>query len=140
MNKTKTRRDVFSYILAGILLLSVFVFFSCKHSAEPLIINHTPSPPDTVATGCDTTNVTYSKIITPVLQLYCVGCHSGAAPSGGVTLATYNDVLIQVNNGKLMGSIQWLPGYFAMPKNGNKLSNCQIAEFRIWVQAGAPNN
>lgn len=31
-------------------------------------------------------------------------------------------------------------GYSAMPKNGNKLSQCNIAQFKRWIDQGMPNN
>lgn len=86
---------------------------------------------------CDTSNVTYSGVILPLLQNSCISCHSGNYEPD---LTNYNQVKTQVNNGKLSGSVNHLPGYDAMPYNQAKLSDCKLAQIRIWIAAGAPNN
>ncbi|HTX88659.1 MAG TPA: c-type cytochrome domain-containing protein [Bacteroidales bacterium] len=92
------------------------------------------------STVCDTSNVTYSGTINPILQQSCVGCHSGTAPSGGIDLSTYNGVYAVATNGYLLSAVNWVPGFSPMPKNGNKLPACELTQIRIWVNAGAPNN
>jgi len=39
-----------------------------------------------------------------------------------------------------MGVISHTPGYIPMPQGINKLSDCQVNQFKKWIQAGAPNN
>jgi hypothetical protein len=92
--------------------------------------------------GCDSTNVTYSQNISPVIQTYCLGCHQTGSAQGGVDLTGYANVLAQVNNGKLMKTIKFEtgPGIVGMPYNASKLNDCTIAKFQAWVNAGAPNN
>jgi uncharacterized membrane protein len=93
-----------------------------------------------IESGCDTTNVKYSSHIKPLIQNACQGCHSGSAPGGGIDLATYAGVKAIADNGKFYGSISHLSGYSAMPKNGNKLTECQISMVKIWINQGAPQN
>lgn len=93
-----------------------------------------------LASGCDTTNVKYSTHIKPMVQNYCQGCHSGVAPGGGIDLSTYEGVKAIADNGKFYGSISHLSGYKPMPKNGNKLTNCQITMVKLWINQGAPQN
>jgi len=93
-----------------------------------------------IESGCDTTNVKYSTHIKPLIQNSCQGCHSGAAPGGGIDLATYAGVKAIADNGQFIGAISHLTGYSAMPKNGNKLSDCQIKMVNIWINQGAPEN
>ncbi len=91
---------------------------------------------------CDTTNVTYSGTIVPIIQQNCQGCHSGGTPQGGLNF-TSHAVLQQVAlDGRLAGSIQHLPGAIPMPPGGpqNQLSDCKIQKFLIWIGEGAPNN
>lgn len=90
--------------------------------------------------GCDTTNVTFSAVIKPIIQNKCQGCHQGTSPGGGVNLSTYLGVQGSAIDGSLMGTIQHLAGWSAMPKNTTRLPDCDIAKIRIWVDAGAPNN
>jgi len=89
---------------------------------------------------CDTTNVTFSGAIWPLIELNCYGCHSGQQPSGGISLTDYNSVVVQANNGKLFGAINHDPGYKPMPNNSPKLAECKIDQIRIWIENGTPNN
>lgn len=93
-----------------------------------------------ISNGCDTVNVKYSTHIKPLIQNYCQGCHSGAAPGGGIDLVTYAGVKSIADNGKFFGSISYLPNYKAMPQNGNKLTDCQILVVKLWINQGAPEN
>jgi hypothetical protein len=90
--------------------------------------------------GCDTTNVTYTAKIKPIITNYCLGCHNGSNPGGGIGLALYSDVKAIADNGKLIGTIDHLSGYSWMPKNGNKLTDCQVNMVKIWINHGAQNN
>ncbi len=114
--------------LFGVLLLS-----SCYYD------NMEDLYPDTGGV-CDTTNVTFSQTVLPVLQSHCTGCHSGSAPSGNISIVNYNDVVLLVHSGRLLGTIRHEQGYSPMPKGGNKLSNCDIAKLEKWISDGMPDN
>ena len=90
--------------------------------------------------GCDTTHVTFSGTIWPLMQTWCTGCHTGNNAGGGIPIENYADVVAIAQNGSLLGSINHDPDYVAMPKNADKLSDCQIAEIRIWIEEGTPDN
>lgn len=90
--------------------------------------------------GCDTVNVKYTTHVKPLIVNYCQGCHSGSNPGAGIDLSSYSGVKAIADNGKFIGSISFLNGYSSMPKNGNKLSECQINMVKIWINQGAPNN
>jgi hypothetical protein len=90
--------------------------------------------------GCDTVNVTYTNIISPIIVNSCKGCHSGSTPSGGINLSSYNDVKTQMDNGKLWASINLTTGQPKAMPPGGKLTDCKIKQIRIWKDAGAPNN
>lgn len=89
---------------------------------------------------CDTTNVTFSGAIWPMIELNCTGCHSGPQPSGNIPLTDYNSVVVQANNGKLFGAVNHDPGFKPMPRNAPKLVDCKIDQIRIWIENGTPNN
>ena len=87
------------------------------------------------------TTISLSQHINPILQNYnCLFCHSSGSASGNVILNTYTGIKTRVNDGKLWGAINHLPGFSAMPQGGNKLTNCEISTIRAWIDAGAPNN
>jgi hypothetical protein len=90
--------------------------------------------------SCDVSNVTYSGTVAPILQNFCVGCHSGSAPSGGILLNQYNAVAAVALSGQLVGSINGASGFAKMPPAGGSLSSCNIEKITKWVTDGAPNN
>ncbi len=87
---------------------------------------------------CDTTHVTYAGFIQPLIANKCLGCHTSAGTGGGVLLTTYSQVVSSVQTGKFYGSINWTAGVSAMPKNGAKMSTCQISKVKSWIDAGLP--
>ena len=115
-------------VLIGVLTLS-----GCYYDNEEDLY---PS----LSNSCDTTNVTYSMTVAPIMQNNCNQCHSQSIASGGIITVGYNDLIIIVNSGRLWGTINHLAGYSFMPKNGNKLSDCDIAKIGKWIHNGAPNN
>lgn len=91
------------------------------------------------STGCDVSNVTYAKTIQPILQNNCLGCHSGSAPTAGISLVGYTNVKKLADDGRLVGVTSHAQGYIAMPPGGT-LQNCAIEQIKKWVENGAPNN
>lgn len=90
--------------------------------------------------NCDTNGVTFSQTVMPILETYCIGCHSGAAPSGSISLENYAGVLPVVNDGSLLGSIKYTTGFTPMPQNADPLSDCAIAQIEQWINDGAQDN
>ena len=90
--------------------------------------------------SCDSSKFNYSGAVLPLMQTYCIGCHSAASPGGGIDLSSYTQIKTGALNGKLYGSVNHSTGYSPMPKGGNKLSDCQIRQIKKWVDAGAQNN
>jgi mono/diheme cytochrome c family protein len=90
--------------------------------------------------NCDSINVTFSGTIMPIIQNYCMGCHSGSSPGGNIRLQNYNDVVIIANNGKLVGTITHAAGFKPMPQSGLKISDCNIAQIKKWISDGTPEN
>jgi len=87
--------------------------------------------------GCDTTSVTFSGQIWPMMESYCTGCHSASAPGGGIVIASYSDLVALAENGSLMGSVRWEGGYAKMPTN-QQLSECSISQLQKWIDDGFP--
>ena len=118
-----------------IFLSCVFVLTACYRDNEEELY-----PPGTGG-GCETTGVTYLGTVAPLLQSNgCIGCHSGSAPSGNISLQSYSNVRANALNGKLYGAINHAAGFSPMPKGGNKMSTCNISKIKAWVDAGALNN
>ncbi len=126
-------RKIFLVLLVPVTFL---VVNRCYYDNEEKLYPHFSS-------DCDTTHVTFSVTVHGILQSSCLSCHSNANASGsggGIKLENYTDVITQVTNGKLMGSVNHKAGYSAMPKGGGKLTTCEIAQMQAWINAGATNN
>jgi hypothetical protein len=93
--------------------------------------------------SCDTTNVTYTLTVKPLLQSYCLSCHSTSASSGsggGIRMEAYSDLKALVTSGKFYGSITHASGYSPMPKGGSLLDDCTVLQLKKWIDNGALNN
>jgi hypothetical protein len=117
------------FILACLLLL----FPSCYNDNEYDLY---PYP----GTKCDSSNVTYSQTIAPILSANCNICHSTAVASGGVVTDNYNGLIIIANSGRLWIDVNWESGADPMPKGGSKLSACDLGKIKKWINLGTPNN
>lgn len=85
---------------------------------------------------CDSSNVTFSGTVLPILQNSCIGCHNNTVP----VFTGYTGVRAIALDGKLICAINHRNGCAAMPLNAPKLSECKIRLISKWVYAGAPNN
>jgi len=121
--------------LIGIAVTAVVVVSCTKQSEDVLQAQQGGG-----TTTCDTTNMKYSTNVVPILTANCYSCHANGIVNAGVTLDSYSNVLIQVNNGNIIGAITHASGYVPMPFDGGSLSDCDIATIKAWINEGAPNN
>ena len=120
--------------ITSAFILFLIIIFSCFYDSEESLY-------PVIGNICDTTNVTYTSSIVPLLQNNCLSCHSNinaASQGGNVHLQDYTDV--NSNKTKILNSIKHLPGASPMPKGGAKLKDCLIQQVEIWINKGAPNN
>ncbi|GAA4466963.1 hypothetical protein GCM10023093_21980 [Nemorincola caseinilytica] len=91
---------------------------------------------------CDTTTVAFAGDIKPILDSKCntSGCHDAATASGGYNFTTHAGVQPAMLNGRILGSVKWMSGFSAMPKDLPKLSQCEIDKMTRWMNQGALNN
>jgi hypothetical protein len=97
------------------------------------------SPNSSNCRTCDST-FTYKARIEPILNKWCVGCHSASDAGGGYDLSSYDKTILAIPYSKLEGSILHSAGFSAMPKNAGSLSDCDITAIKNWLAAGHPNN
>jgi len=81
-------------------------------------------------------SVFYSKDIVPILQNNCYRCHSGASNISGILLDNYSALKFYAQNGFLYGVISHSSGFRPMPDDGGKLSDCNIAIIKKWIDSG----
>ena len=114
-----------------VIILFLIIFSGCYYDNEEFLY------PD-YKNSCDTSSVTFSGTIIPVLNNYCWSCHSdpNAAFGGGIHLQKYADV--KLNSSKIIPAIDGT-GTKPMPPNG-KLSTCGMTQIKIWIGNGTPDN
>jgi hypothetical protein len=128
------RISIIIIVIAAIPLLAIV--HSCYYDNEETLYP---------GTTCDTTNVTFSRTIQPMITADCGLCHSGGSPSGNIALDSYDNIkkaalIAQGQRGSLYGTITWSSGNIPMPQGAQKLSDCTIREVKIWIDASTPNN
>ena len=95
---------------------------------------------DSNTQACDTSMVSFSNFVKPLILKNCLGCHSGNTPSGGLNLENYTGIEILAKNGRLFGAINHDTGFVPMPQGSGKLAQCDIDKIKSWIDAGATNN
>jgi hypothetical protein len=112
---------------------------SCKKSSEDILSG---------GTVCDTTIVSYSADIVPILQQNCYSCHGtgNTGGSGGILLEGYSNIITYANNRELSGDVSAPsgasggPGSTGMPYGGPQLPSCELNKILAWVHQGSTNN
>lgn len=84
--------------------------------------------------------VSYSLSISPLLDRNCRTCHNPALLTAGVNLEDFAELKRRAGTGQLMGVVSHASGFAQMPKDRPKLSDCDIALLKKWVDSGALNN
>ncbi len=112
-------------------LLFFVCYFSCKtDNATKLYSNN----------NCDTSNVSFSNHVKPILSSNCNSCHIGGGNSGSVKLDTYDDVKDAINNKNLKKSITYQNTSSKNMPPGAKMSNCNVSIIEAWINQGMKNN
>ncbi|MDB5228728.1 MAG: hypothetical protein JWN78_2921 [Bacteroidota bacterium] len=125
---------VYIFFIAGIVLLS-FSVTSCYYDKE-----------ETLYGGgiCDTSNISYSNKVVPILTVYCSSCHSAVnAPvlGSGLILEGYNNISIylQQHQQTLINAVKQNGSAKSMPPT-SKIDKCSIAFLEAWILQGKKNN
>ncbi|MFP4469222.1 MAG: hypothetical protein ACLFPE_00980 [Bacteroidales bacterium] len=120
-------------VISGIVLAFIaWATSSCYYDNEEYLY------PDPVS--CDTTNVTYTGTVVPILEASCYSCHNSVTQQGGVIVDNYDDLSVSIDNGSFRGAINHMEGFSPMPQAGNQLPECDLTKINLWLDRGAPNN
>lgn len=92
--------------------------------------------------GCDTSTVTYSGSVAPIMNQTCSPCHS---QSGGTlpffdTYASIKEYLDMGTDTNLIQRINFVGPNAPMPQGGTKMPICDIRKIELWIADGYPNN
>lgn len=94
-----------------------------------------------INTTCNLENLSFASDITIILNNNCWSCHSNAnAASFGGNLKLQNYADVAQNIDAIIGAINHVSSYSPMPKNGGKISDCNIQKIETWKTDGLPNN
>jgi uncharacterized membrane protein len=115
-------------ILSSVSVVSFFLILSCTKDKGKLPVEVPPPPVE----ACDT--ITWTKHIKKIVETKCStapGCHTGAAPSGGVSLDTYAQVKNQADNGRIKARVidgipSFMPQGGQLPQNEKDLIACWL--------------
>ncbi len=118
-----------SVFLLVLLILTVSLFVQCKK-------DNVESQQQNTVNTCDTTNVTYSKIVSILSTNSCIGCHGSSA---SVPLNNYDNVKTVALSGRLVGAVEHLSGYNPMPNSSQKISECDRKTIKAWINQGTKN-
>lgn len=119
-----------AFLLTGCILSMASCYYDKEETLYPL-----------GSSTCDTAGtISYTQKVVPIFQQQCYSCHSGGSPSGGIAMGTYDADKAIALNGKLYGSISQASGYSPMPQGAAKMSDCNLAIVKKWVDANCPNN
>ena len=104
---------------------------ACRH--DPIV-----QPVD--ENTCDSTNVSFTKSVLPILNKHCNSCHSSSVQTHGIILDHYESVRIFAIEGSLYGAIIRNGEYAPMPYSAAKLDVCSIALIHHWIKEGIKDN
>ena len=129
--------------LLGLLLLfsALSTFSACSYTNAAK--DNPPTPCELPAT------VSYVTDIQPIFQANCVRCHNSSytGANAGFIMSDFAQVQRWATTKKgstgitwMVGNVEQLSGFVAMPNDGGKLSACDIAKIKAWADSGAPQN
>ncbi|NND77747.1 MAG: hypothetical protein HKN39_06155 [Flavobacteriales bacterium] len=118
----------------SLFLAALIISFSngCYYDVEDILY-----PP---SIDCDTTVTTYAAVVLPIIENNCYVCHDASTSLGDVALQPHSALETYALNGSLMCTIRHEANCNEMPKNANKLSDCDIEKIQRWVNNGALEN
>ncbi len=108
---------------------------SCYYDSEQALYQY-------VGTECDTSNVTFSLDIAPLVLKSCAsaGCHDATTAASSIILENYTQIKRSVDSNRFYGSISHNPKYKPMPLGGQFLPQCDIDKIKVWIDGGALDN
>ncbi len=120
-----------------IFILSIFIgcmAFGCYYDNEEYLFPELPG-------DCDTTSVSYTADIQPILSAFCYACHSNlnaASFGNNIKLEDFTDVAEQ--SSVILSTLKHEQGVSPMPKGGSQLIDCKLITFEAWINQGKLDN
>lgn len=132
-------------LLSTFVLISgmVFLLTNCVYHTETELYPESPEEEEEIpADTCGLPEVvSYSQDVEVLLVKHqCVACHETADPAGGITLEGYSNVVPYIEDGSLLGSIEYDPQWSRMPKSYDRVPDCEVAMIAKWIDQGYVEN
>lgn len=124
--------NVFHKILIKLLVtISILgLFYSCTFDNEEDLLR---------SIICDTINIDYDDL-TYIFSGICADCHNSTfSYRPDIKMDSYENVLNSINTGLVLPAIKHT-GPFEMPYGLPMLSECEIRQIELWINAGMPEN
>jgi mono/diheme cytochrome c family protein len=86
--------------------------------------------------GIVKSNFTFDNTLKPILENYCIGCHSRSNKANGIDFTNKSTVLEVVKSGKLLNAISHETGVAPMPFMSYRLCVAEIESVIQWIQNG----
>ncbi|MEP1096093.1 MAG: hypothetical protein ABJG78_13345 [Cyclobacteriaceae bacterium] len=92
--------------------------------------------------NCTSGQVSFSSQVLPLMNQSCntAGCHNSIDRAAQIVLDNYTDLLVSANDGSLVSSMRFEPGFSPMPQGAAKLDDCSIQLVADWIVQGTLNN
>lgn len=113
------------------IIVFMLSFTSCYYDVEEMLY---PS------SECDTSSISYTNDIIPIISDNCYVCHDKEAKFGNVILDSHTELTKFTPDNRLIGVIKHSAGSIPMPQGAPKLLDCQIEKIEAWIDQGALNN
>ena len=111
-----------------------FYMSSCK----PKQITKTSITTPTTSV-CKGNAPTFTGEIKNIIDVNCAStCHSARNSADGIDLSTYENVKMEAEKKRFIGSIKHQEGYDAMPAKHDKLDDVTIQKIECWIENGMP--
>lgn len=106
-------------------------------------------PSESAQTPKTAATVGFSKDVLPIVRTACLGCHSGPTPSGGYSVASFEDLVRPGRKGAMVvpgkpkdSRLYQLVSGLAQPRMppGAGLKPADVDVFRRWIETGAKSD
>ena len=89
---------------------------------------------------CDTLDISFSGYIFPLIVDNCASCHNDITTYGERNYDTYEGIKEVAETGLILNVLNHEPGFVQMPKDANKLPDCDLSKIEAWINQGIKNN
>ncbi len=90
-----------------------------------------------VTSVCKGENPTYTADIKTIIDANCAStCHSERKKADGIDLSSYENVKMEAEKKRFIGSMKHEAGFDPMPKKHDKLDEATLQKISCWVENG----